>query len=407
MGKTHFRIAVVPVCVAALAIGLSRPQATGQSRNRLNLGTPGTLTVLGRGTVVGTFRSNSFGLGSLQSGPTAPGMSALQSSIYRAGHTSISRRNVLSLPGSMGISPMDQNLLRRPNSGLSIPRSGLGIPRGGVSGQVGAPVLDVPVAPPVGAGRTVTNPGTALAPTGDGRNTSIGDVLAEQDETALGAARAYLQALEEAATSKLRDSSKPITSLVPTPASEYRDHMAKGDRAFRDNNLHLAYSEFRIANDLGGGDAESLVCLTHTQFALSRYSYATASYFLQRAVKHMPELPLANLRPRGFYDTAAKYAEHLVALEDHLEKDPADGEALLLLAYFRWFEEKQDVKATHDALAGALASALKRKNTHLLEAVETFWDGIVASGKASGKLIPPEEPATEAQPGGGVPAAAT
>jgi hypothetical protein len=406
MGKTHFRIAVVPVCVAALAIALSPPQVTGQSRNRLIISRPGSIQTPGDRTSVATFNRYTHGLGALQSRQGAPGTSALRSSIGQTGLTAIGRRDVLSVPGSLGISPTDQDLLRRPNSGLSIPRSRLGIPSGAVRGQVGAPVFDVPVAPPVGAGKTVVSPGTALAPAGGG-DTSIGDVLAKQDETALGAARAYLQALEEAATSKLRDSSEPITSLVPTPASEYRDHMAKGDRAFRDNNLHLAYSEFRIANDLGGGDAESLICLTHTQFALSRYSYATASYFLQRAIKYMPELPLANLRPRGFYDTAAKYAEHLVALEDHLEKDPADGEALLLLAYFRWFEEKQDVKATHDALAGALASALKRKNTHLLEAVETFWDGIVASGKASGKLIPPEEPATEAQPGGGVPAAAT
>jgi len=268
-------------------------------------------------------------------------------------------------------------------------------------------MFELPIAPIAPTGAVAGSPVTALARTNDGANSSIGDVLAKQDETALGAARAYLQALEAAATSKLRDSTEPITSLVPTPPSEYREHMAKGDRAFRANNLHEAYSEFRIANDLGGGDPESLICLTHTQFALSRYSYARASYFLQRAIKYMPELPLTPLRPRDFYDSAAKYAEHMVSLEEHLEKDPADGEALLLLAYFRWFQKTQDAKATHKALSGALAGALKRKKTHLLEAVETFWDGMVATGKVSGKLLPAEEPGASAGPGGGVSAAGT
>jgi hypothetical protein len=143
-----------------------------------------------------------------------------------------------------------------------------------------------------------------------------------------------------------------------------------------------------MANDVGGNDPESLICLTHTRFALSRYSYAKAAYFLEQALKFMPELPLANLRPVGFYGTVGKYAEHLFVLQEHVAKAPSDGEALLLLAYFRWFGEAQDVKATHKALSRALACALKKKDAFLVEAIRAFWDGMIAAEKVSGPLEP-------------------
>ena len=164
--------------------------------------------------------------------------------------------------------------------------------------------------------------------------------------------------------------------------------MAKGDRSFRRGNYRDAYTNFQIANDLGDHDPESYVCLLHTEFALSAYSYAKACYFLEQALRYMPELPLANLRPRGFYDNEAKYAQKLIALVDHIDKRPSDHEAVLLLAYFRWFEDKRDVNATRKLLAKALAAGLEKKDPLLIDAVETFWRGIVASGAAAGELKP-------------------
>jgi len=356
---------------------------------------------------ISAFQSYSYGLGSLQA-PRGAGGDALRTSILGRG-LSVQRTGALDIPGSRGILAGSGNLLSQPPTvrGLSVPRTGLGSTGAGLDLRINRPAV-APLVAPLARPATALQGGTASAGAmvdfGNQR-TSIGDVLATQDETAFGAARAYLQALEEAATSQLKDHSKPITSLVPTPPSEYRNHMAKGDRAFRANNFHVAYTEFQIAGDMGGQDPESLICLTHTQFALSRYSYAKACYFLQLAIRHMPELPLARLRPRGFYSSASKYAEHLVALEEHLEKDPADGEAQLLLAYFRWFGEAQDAQATGTALSKALASALRRKDTHLLEAAETFWDGMVASGKVSGKLSPPSPTGTSARPGRKAPSA--
>jgi len=407
MYAQRFHRAFVPLLLLVFSFAMLPSRATAQGRGRVSLRSVGSLSQLGESGATRSFRSYSYGLGSLQGGAGGRNGGALRSSIGQTGF-SVHHSSALSVPGSRGRSLGSSSLSRAlGNNGLSIPRSGLGGTRSGLDLRVGTPMVTIPVAPvaPVAPSGLPVSGGTST-PVGafadQGQSSGIGNVLAKQDETALGAARAYLQALEKAATSKLKDHSKPITSLVPTPDSEYKDHMAKGDRAFRGNNFHVAYTEFRIASDLGGRDPESLVCLAHTQFALSRYSYAKAAYFLQLAIRYMPELPLANLRPRGFYGTAAKYAEHLVALSEHLEEDPGDGEAALLLAYFRWFENPQNVPATRDALSKALTSALKRNDAHLLEAIETFWDGMVVTGKVSGKLPGASEPpATKTLPGSG------
>jgi len=104
----------------------------------------------------------------------------------------------------------------------------------------------------------------------------------------------------------------------------------------------------------------------------------------------MPELPTVNLRPREFYGNPSRYAKQMIALQELLEKDPADGGALLLLAYFRWFG--QDVPATTQALSRALASATEAKDTHMVDAIQTFWDGMVSTGKVAGRLSPLAKP---------------
>lgn len=222
----------------------------------------------------------------------------------------------------------------------------------------------------------------------DAGGAGIGSALAQGGPTAFGLARAFVQELDKASSSLLQQRGQPITSLVPKNEGLYRKYMVRGDRSFRQGNYREAYAGFQIANDLGGHDPESYVCLVHTEFALSSHSYAKACYFLEQALRYMPELPLANLRPRGFYDNEAKYAQQLVALIDHIEKRPSDHEAILLLAYFRWFEDKRDVAGTQKLLSKALAAGLEKKDPFLIDAIETFWRGIVASGEATGELVP-------------------
>jgi len=232
----------------------------------------------------------------------------------------------------------------------------------------------------------------------DAGGSGIGSALAQTGPTAFGLARAFVLELEKASSSLLQQRGQPITSLVPKNESLYRKYMVRGDRAFRQGNYRNAYANFQIANDLGGHDSESYVCLVHTEFALSACSYAKACYFLEQALRYMPELPLANLRPRGFYDSEAKYAQQLIALVDHTEKHPSDHEAILLLAYFRWFEGKRNVAGAKKLLAKALAAGLEKKDPLLIDAVETFWRGIVASGAATGELAPEPREAPEPTP---------
>ena len=230
----------------------------------------------------------------------------------------------------------------------------------------------------------------------DAGGSGIGSALAKSGPTAFGLARAFVLELEKASSSLLQQRDQPITSLVPKNDSLYRKYMAKGDRSFRRGNYRDAYTNFQIANDLGNHDPESYVCLLHTEFALSAYSYAKACYFLEQALRYMPELPLANLKPRGFYDNEGKYAQQLVALVDHTAKRPSDHEAILLLAYFRWFEDKRNVDDTRKLLAKALAAGMEKKDPLLIDAAETFWRGIVASGAATGELKPEPRDAPEA-----------
>jgi len=232
----------------------------------------------------------------------------------------------------------------------------------------------------------------------DAGGSGIGSVLAESGPTAFRLARTFVQELEKASSSLLKERGQPITSLVPKENGIYRNYMSRGDRALRQGNFREAYASFQIANDLGDHDPESYVCLVHTEFALASYSYAKACYFLEQALRYMPELPLTNLRPRGFYDNEARYAQQLVALVDHTAKYPSDDEAILLLAYFRWFEKKRDVAGTRKLLAKALAAGLEKRDPRLINAVETFWRGIVASGAATGELVPEPIEAPETSP---------
>jgi tetratricopeptide (TPR) repeat protein len=166
--------------------------------------------------------------------------------------------------------------------------------------------------------------------------------------------------------------------------------MAEGEKAFRAGDFRKAHNEFQSANCIGGKDPESLLSLAHAAFARSMFSYKEAALHLRRALKYLPELPLIPLQPGTFYgeepEGIDRYVERITRLEKHTAKSPYDADALLLLAYFRWFE--QDVEAARNALATALAAASKTKDSEQLEAINIFWDGMLASGKVTGELKP-------------------
>jgi len=400
-----------PAVAAGIVLSWNLCTAHGQGRGRVTLSRM-RLSNIGQGTSLNAFQEYSYGLSGATSPSSGPlgggGGGVLRSNIAGRG-LRIKRSNKALGMQATGFMPAPQ----RPTTSIrrSVPNNSR-ILRGGAY-NLNRSVTKLPIAPSIhdtlrAAGATARLPATGIRADesnpsfiGEQRGPGIGAMLAGQDRTAFGATRAYLRALEEAFVSQLRDANQPMTNLIPSRPSVYQEHMAKGDQAFRSGNYHGAYIEFRIANDLGNQDPESFICLAHAQFAVSRFSYAKASYFLQRALEKLPELPLANLRPEGFYGSADKYADHLVALQEHLERDPTDGEALLVLAYFRWFGKARAekatqaaaVEATKKALGAAIASATRSGRPELSEAIETFWRGMVQSGEVSGELKPgPADP---------------
>jgi len=206
------------------------------------------------------------------------------------------------------------------------------------------------------------------------------------DASAAGSAHAYLDALARDADDVLSASAKTITSLVPTEPGPYRDYMRKAELAFRDADYVTAFNQYKLANDLAGADPESFLGLTHSSFAMARGSYVRAAYYLGRALRYLPELPLVPLEPKGFWRDQAAYDQQLARLDAHLKKAPADAEARLMKAYLLWFSD--DADGTRQSLAAALAAA---KDPALIEAIETFRDGMEADREG--------EPTTRPDPG--------
>ena len=317
----------------------------------------------GRGKLAAP-RSQSYGLGGLQKpgAPTGP----LQRSL--AAGSSFALRSSIRGMGRPGTA-LRSNILSP---------SGLGRLRPG--GKVGAspPIAPVP-APGTGTKGKRIQPFSLSPQGGKGISTAL-----RASGTDLTAARAFIQSVGKSGDA-LDKSDQPITSLVPDQAGRYRNYMARGEEHFRSGDFAFAFTQFRLANDVIGRSPETLLSMAHAKFAIARFSYASAAFYLRKALKYLPELPLAPLRPKAFYNNLATFGEQIVHLEDHLEESPYDGEALLLLAYFRWFTDEPDVKTAHSALSKALAVSRTDETT---EAIETFWDGMVASGKVSGKLLP-------------------
>jgi len=331
-------LAVWLTCLAILA---GAGGSAAQSRKGLTLSAPGgSFRGVGeRSFVSRVFSPYSYGLGSLQSSAGGAGGGVLRSSVAGAASFSI----------------------RRSSAGGT-----------GLSARLG---------PGAAARQLYTPQAGGITDQGGG---GAGQLLAGQDNAALGAALAYMQAVSSSAAATLKKQIEPITSLSPSEPSIYTTHMVSGEKAFYAGEFIRAFDEFQLANDLTGRDPESLLSMAHSRFALSRNSYARAAYYLQQAIKYLPELPLVPLQPRGFYGDATTYLKHLIRLEEHTDKFHTDAEAYLVLGYYRWFDE--DTEAAGEAMRKSFAAA---RSPELAEAIETFWDGMVASGRISGELQPP------------------
>ena len=180
--------------------------------------------------------------------------------------------------------------------------------------------------------------------------------------------------------------------------------MLEGERRFRTAEYAEAFRQFQLANGLVRNNAESLLSMLHARVALSIVSYSQASHYLREALKCQPELPLAPLNIRGFYGDPTHYVDQLFRLEQYVRNAPEDAEAQLVLAYYSWFDPEIKPAKAQEALARALGGRMATlgsnpaKDDRLLEAIDVFWRGMVASGQVEGELKPIAPPTLRTTP---------
>lgn len=333
------------VAATANVLLVGAVQVHGQVRGASRAQSVGYIEGLGRSAASRTFRSYSYGAGSLAKPTPGPGGNILSRSLSGAGSRAIRRS---SSPGGSFRAPV----------------------AAGVSSSV----------------RLYKPTGFA---SGIGRSYGTGALRAKQSQ-AITAAGAYLASFEPVPVTELLASDKPITSFAPDQDSAYTTYIANGERAFKQGDFEEAYRQFKLANYIAGRDPESLLAMTHATFAKSTFGYSEAALYLRWALKYLPELPLVPLKPRAFYgqspEGVARYVSRVSRLADHLEQSPFDLDGQLLLAYLRWFDGEP--QSAVRILKKAAGQAQKDKNDESLEAIRIFLDAVAASGKLAAKPQP-------------------
>lgn len=361
--------------IAGLVVCAATDLAWGQGsvRGQVRIQRPGVLTQPAQQSPTRRFlHVASFGLGSVQ---TASPKGPLSTSIYTTDRTL--------LPS------MIRHPSREPASGsINAQRA------------VGARTTSTP--PPASSTSRYAPAATSfpLVSAGSGSANGGASPLA-----AIGAAQTYLQTITRHSEVALAERSTPVTSLAPAQPGLLRDHMLKGEQAFRRGDYAQAIRSFRLANDLSLNSPETVLSMFHAHFAMDDDSYSAEAYLLIRVLRAMPELPLVPLQPSAFYDRPRDYGEQVARLEEYCRRFPDDGEAQLVLAYFKWFDD--DVDAAVTALTLANEAAEVAEAPRLLEAIDIFWNGMVASG-LEGRGIgpadqqdappPPQEPPADSAP---------
>ncbi|MEI7835854.1 MAG: hypothetical protein WCK05_05515 [Planctomycetota bacterium] len=225
---------------------------------------------------------------------------------------------------------------------------------------------------------------------------------------------------------------RTVTTFVPEVPGMFRDLMEQGQQALRAGqwkDVQRAVDAFSKAQLLTDHNPDVTLSLAHAHFIVARYSYSLPSEYIQQTLILMPDLPLVQLEPKTFFDSPDTYDKRMAILASHLKDRPGDPDALLVLAYFKWFEPG-GAQAAADALRQAWISsrrpralglgamtmsnldtpgsasssqALRRgaepgTESPLRVAIDLFWKGMVRSGKISGSLEQPADPGAGSRP---------
>lgn len=355
-------VRVISICAVLISA-----TAAGQVRNQMTLSSPGNFRTVGTSSAMQNFSSGSSSYGGFSNyAPAGPGGNLLQSSL--------SRRTTYR-PGAIG------------NAASAMPAApALGLPAApsGHSFRTAAPGLTNPYAIEGGNRPRADQPISPIV-VGDEAGLSLGGI--EQQAPMYGLADAYLGLVGKEA-GVLGGEQVRVTSLAPTgEAGLYGKYMTAGEQAMKQKDFYLATEQFELAKDLSRQSPEVLLSLAHARLAVARGSYRTPAYYLQQALRFLPELPLAQLELKALFPGPDDlHAEVLPRLTDHLAGAPKDGPAYLMLAYLLWFDGNPE--AAQDALALAQQNIEEEDQ---LEGIDTFWDGMQASGKVQGELQPNQQ----------------
>jgi tetratricopeptide (TPR) repeat protein len=319
--------------VASLVCLCTVQLAIAQARSSISISRPGEGIRLGDTAASRTFLRNSTGVGALGSRSRGAGTNVLRSSLT-------------SNPGSR---------LRRRSSGRRYSSS-----------------LDSLSEIQTSRGQTYASSMARLQPR---RSKGRFVPLTEAAKDPLFGTQAYLEAVGMD-QEQLLDSNAPITSLVPDAPGEYTEHLNQGDRLFREGSYIEALASFEMANAYQGTDPESLLYLMHTKVALGQYH--SAAFLLRKALDNFPELPLVNLRPKGFYEDPSAYVRHVEKLQRRAEEDAYDPDPQLLLTYYQWFAGDHDKaqRSLKAAVEAAKKNARAMNSQATLKATDTFQRGI-------------------------------
>jgi hypothetical protein len=337
-----------------------------QSRMAVRIKSPLSPGRIGTSTSVGRFNQYSYGAGSLSSSPTGSGGDVLRSSIRRSSRSSgsLNQSSGSLLRSDVSSAARSYRVSRPSGRGLGIPA----LPNVGSVETQGTRLY------------TPSRPGAVV-----GSAPGVGNYLQRTQPAAMLAAQDYLDLMSNASAGALdSEHSGTIPSLVPDEEGPYRDHMQAGEDAFHTGDYAEALKEFRLASHLRPHDPEPMIHMLHARFAVSGYSYSLVAFHLKQALAKLPELPLVELDPKSFYGEARDYASQMSRLRGYLADVPNDVEALLVEAYYQWFAGETD--DSRRALTKAFEAAKRAGDEEALEAISTFWTGMVASGRVSGEL---------------------
>ena len=233
---------------------------------------------------------------------------------------------------------------------------------------------------------TLTSEGVLNKP---GMLPSTKDAVAEGRSDGLAiSVNSYLYAVQSETLRKQTDKGEQeISSLAPEKEGTLRRLMVEGEQNFRQGRYGQAARDFRRAATIYPNSPEVMLSLFHTHLAGSAGSrfYKLSAHCLGQALRRLPELPLIPVHPKQFYQDTSLYIRDRQAVERRTRDAADDGDAWLILGYLAWRDGK--VSSARRALRHAITHGSK----DTIESASILWDGILATGKAEGQLIPIEK----------------